>query len=433
MSVTAHSMRKSRQHGSGTNGRLHRVRWQAMVYPMNDTISFLKSLFPAEHHDNIWLVGGFVRDFIDARESRDIDLITILPPGMLEAVGFRPVAAKSAAPIHFLFHRKFGKIEAVTIASSEMLLDDLRRRDFTVNAMAMTLTGALIDPFGGKNDLRERRLRTCSERSFMDDPIRLFRGFRFEADGWRLLPEAERLIVGSDWEEQFAGIPVERFSREMLRALGGSEPVRFFQRMKDLKVGTTYLPELFGMPLVPAGPATFHPEGDLFSHAVQVLERVSAASQDITARFCALFHDLGKLATDPAVWPKHHRHEETGFALAVPFCNRLRLPAAMRTALAWSCRLHGLANRWHELRNSTRIDVAEKAIKSRTDRILPLLAVADKPGASLDGWEDAVRCASLSARELGLTQLQLEAHPPQERRALLMQKRVERLRIIRNG
>ncbi len=409
------------------------MHWQDMVYPMNSAISFLTTLFPAEHHDSIWLVGGIVRDFIDTKESRDIDLITTLPPGMLEAVGFRPVAAKSAAPIHFLFHRKYGKIEAVTIASPDEIGADLRRRDFTVNAMAMTLSGLLIDPFGGKNDLRERKLRPCSERSFIDDPIRLFRGFRFETEGWRLLAEAERLIVGNGWEEQFTGIPVERFSREMLKALGGSEPVRFFQRMMELQVGTTYLPELFGMTLVPAGPALFHPEGGLFSHSIQVLERVAAASKDITARFCALFHDLGKLATDPAVWPKHHRHEEAGFALAVPFCNRLRLPAAMRTALAWSCRLHGLANRWHELRDSTKLDVAEKALKSRIDRFLPLLAQADKPGTTMDGWEDALRCAGLSATELGVTPAQLEAHAPQERCALLMQKRVERFRSAPKG
>ena len=74
---------------------------------MNDTISFLQSLFPAAYSDSVWLVGGIVRDFLDNKESRDIDLITTLPTDRLEAVGFRPVAAKSAAPIHFLFHRLY--------------------------------------------------------------------------------------------------------------------------------------------------------------------------------------------------------------------------------------------------------------------------------------------------------------------------------------
>ncbi len=400
---------------------------------MDAIIRFLKGLFPKEHHASVWLVGGIVRDYLDHKAGNDVDLITTLPPDALNSCGFRPVAAKSAAPIHFLFHPKFGKIEAVTIDSPSSLDDDLQRRDFTVNAMAMTLDGIVIDPLGGREDLGERRLRTCSDSSFVDDPIRLFRGLRFEAEGWRLVPEAERLMSGANWDDRCAEIPVERFSTEMLKAITGDDPVRFFQRMLSLQVGNRYLPELFRMPLVPAGPPEHHPEGDLFSHTMQILGRMATSTRDQTARFCALFHDLGKLATPVEAWPKHHGHEETGFAMAPLLCNRLRLPAAMRTALAWSCRLHGVVNRWDELRDSTRIEVAEKALKSRTDLLLPLLAAADKPGSVLDGWEDTLCCAALNAEALGLSQAELDARPPQERRALLLQKRVERLRDERYG
>lgn len=399
---------------------------------MDAIIRFLKALFPEESHDSVWLVGGIVRDFLDHRAGSDVDLITTLPPDALKASGFRPVVARSAAPIHFLFHPKFGKIEAVTIDSPDVITDDLQSRDFTVNAMAMTLEGNVIDPLGGMGDLREKRLRTCSDSSFVDDPIRLFRGLRFEAEGWRLTPEAERLIRGGNWDDRCAEIPVERFSSEMLKGITGDDPVRFFQRMLSLQVGNRYLPELFRMPLVPAGPVEHHPEGDLFSHTMQVLGRMAASTRDQTARFCALFHDLGKLASPVEAWPKHHGHEEAGFAMAPLLCNRLRLPAAMRTALAWSCRLHGLVNRWDELRDSTRIGVAEKALKSRTDRLLPLLAAADKPGSTLDDWEETLCCAALNAEALGLSKTELDARPPQERRALLIQKRVDRLRYGRH-
>ncbi len=75
------------------------------------------------------------------------------------------------------------------------------------------------------------------------------------------------------------------------------------------RIGEYYLPELFSMPNIPAGPLQYHPEGDLFTHSMQVMQRVAAKSPDPLARFCGFFHDLGKLSTDPTLYPKHHGHD----------------------------------------------------------------------------------------------------------------------------
>ena len=398
---------------------------------MTATIPFLKDLFPPSRHGRVLLVGGTVRDMLLGRESGDIDLVTALSPGELTALGFRLVEATSGAVIYFKHHPQFGKIEVTRIDSMDDLEDDLFRRDFTINAMAMDLNGVQIDPLGGKKDLKGGVLQACSDHSFRDDPLRTFRAFRFEADGWRIAPETAALIRKQDWSAAFSTMPMERFSSEMLKALARRVPERFFQRMIEFSVGAEFLPEIFRMPQVPAGPLQHHPEGDLFTHSVQVLQRVAAMTNDPLSRFCALFHDLGKLATDPALYPKHHGHDFAGFGMAVEFCNRLCLPSTYRKALAWVSRLHGNANKWDDLRDSTKVTMAEQAIKGGIVDILPLVSAADKPGAlPMSGWDDAVRVAGMSTRELGIDQNKLENMPIRNRPAFILQKRVDVLRGI---
>jgi tRNA nucleotidyltransferase (CCA-adding enzyme) len=396
---------------------------------MTAILSFLKSLFPPPCHDRVLLVGGTVRDMLLGRESRDIDLVVALPGDDLSALAFRLVEPTSAAPIYFRHHPEFGKIEVTRIGSMHELETDLLRRDFTINGMAMDLAGALFDPLHGEVDLGEGILRACSKRTFAGDPLRIFRAFRFEADGWRMAPETAALIRMEDWSAAFGAMPAERFSREMLKALALKFPELFFQRMIEFDVGAEFLPELFRMPHIPAGPLEHHPEGDLFTHSIQVLQRTAARTDDPLALFCALFHDLGKLATDPALYPRHHGHDDAGFVMAAEFSNRLRLPSTYRTALAWVSRLHGKANKWDELRDPTKITLAEQAGKAGIAEILPLVAGADKPGGlPLAGWDDAVRVAGMSTEKLGIDSEKLETQPVRNRQAFILQKRVEVLR-----
>lgn len=396
---------------------------------MTAILPFLKKLFPPTRHDRIALVGGTVRDMLLGIENQDIDLVAALPHDELCALGFHLVETSSAATIYFMHHRKFGALEVTRIDSMADLEDELRRRDFIINAMATDLNGTHIDPLGGEADVRSGILRACSDRSFRDDPLRIFRAFRFEADGWRMTPDTEALIRRDDWSAAFRAMPMERFSNEMLKALALKAPERFFQRMIKFSIGAELLPELFRMRLIPAGPLEHHPEGDLCTHSVQVLQRVSATSADPLPRFCAFFHDLGKLATDPALYPRHHGHDTAGFTMAAAFCNRLRLPSVYRTALAGISRLHGTANKWDELRDSTKISMAEQALKAGIIGILPLVAAADKLGGPpMAGWDDVVRVAGMSAREMGINQEQLNAMPVKNRPAFILQKRVELLR-----
>ncbi|HEY6837920.1 MAG TPA: hypothetical protein VI389_04175, partial [Geobacteraceae bacterium] len=157
----------------------------------------LRSMFPPRFHGSIFLVGGTVRDSLLGRPGVDVDLAAAVPPQELASLGFRAVTPRSAAPIWFLCPPGLGKVEVTLLDGASSLAEDLARRDFTINAMAMTLGGEIIDPLDGQGALAARLLRPCNPEVFGDDPVRIFRAFRFETEGWRLAPEAEALIRGA--------------------------------------------------------------------------------------------------------------------------------------------------------------------------------------------------------------------------------------------
>lgn len=405
-----------------------------MVLLPQKVITALRQLFPDESHGTIFLVGGTVRDALLEKSQQDIDLLVSLPEKMLRCCGFRKIAGKTTAPIWFRSHPELGTIEATQMADPALLEQELTRRDFTINAMAASLAGQLYDPLDGRSDLLQRRLAVCSTSCFNDDPLRIFRALRFEADGWRLTAESEASLVSRDWACQLAGIPVERFSRELLKALSTEQPTRFFERMFELKLGQHWLPELFAMAQVPAGPPNYHPEGNLLIHSLQVLQRSTQASTDPLVRFCGLFHDLGKLQTNPAEYPRHHGHDEAGVAPAIELCTRLRLPSRFRTALAGTNRLHTRMNNWDKLRDATKLRLATQASKAGISSILPLVSQADKQAClPPQDWELVLQIAALPAASLGITASRLEALSPEERSGLVFNGQVQALRLARGN
>jgi len=395
---------------------------------MDPLILRLKKFFPEPLHSRIFMVGGMVRDFLLGVACQDVDLAASVPTAELTSLGFRLVESRSTPNIHFFFHKEFGKIEVTWLPSVEELAGDLQRRDFTVNAMALAFDGALTDPLGGKQDLERKILRACSATSLSDDPLRIFRAFRFECEGWRLDSDAETTLSSRDWAGDLSQIPVERFTQEMLKALAKEDPSRFFGRMLQFGIGAGFLPEIFKMAQVPAGPPQHHPEGDLFTHSMQALERMARQTGDTTARFCALFHDLGKLSTPAEHYPKHHGHDAFGAIAAEQFCRRVRLPVSVQRALQATNRLHTTANRWEELRDATKIKLALNAMKGGIASFLPLVVAADC-GGTMPGWDEALRVASLNAAQLGIDPAVFgdPRFTPEKVQQLIMQHRVREL------
>lgn len=394
-------------------------------YAIDTVCSILKGLFP-EDVGSLWLTGGSVRDTLLGRTVRDIDLVAVLPVDILTARGFTYVEGVTTTPVWFRNIPDFGKVEITLLEGCDALVEDLQRRDFTVNAMALTLEGELIDPLHGADDLEAMQLKACSASSISDDPLRVFRAFRFESEGFCIDGKTADLIRKSCCDELLQQLPVERFSREMLKALAAHYPERFFQRMLEFNLGRHWLPELFSMPQVPAGPIRYHPERDLMTHSFQVLGRLAPTDCSPLARFCALFHDIGKLATDPDLYPQHHGHEEAGFKAARQFCQRLALPLKYGTALAWVSRLHGNANRFDQLRPATRIRMAEQAIRAGISELLPLVSAADKGLAgNREEWQRTVSVAGMNSEALGIDREKLISVKPGMRAGMILQRRVE--------
>jgi len=392
----------------------------------------LKQLFPEACHQRIFLVGGVVRDLLSGRQNQDIDLVAALSDGEFSSLGFQLVKGRSTDAIWHRHITGLGIIEATPLTDRADLHSDLQRRDFTVNAMAMSLAGELIDPLNGRSDLRDKLLSPCGSDTFSADPLRVFRAFRFAADGWRMTRACVEQLREHDWDGALTSVPVERFSREMLKALEKAEPERFFQFMLEFNIGHSYLPELFRMPHIPAGPLEHHPEGDLFSHSIQVLQRVSAVSRDPLPRFCAFFHDIGKLATPPELYPRHHGHDQAGFGMAMELCRSLRLPTQYGRSLSWISKLHGTFNLWEQLRDATKLRLADQAIKAGIVDILPLVAAADKAGgAEPSEWRVALTVARMSTGDLGIDPLFLERIQPSKRSDQILQKRLQQFRAIR--
>ena len=392
-------------------------------------INQVKDIFPESCWPDVWLVGGTVRDILLNQPVQDIDLVAVIHPEQLDALGFRLVSPVSSTPIWFKYVPEIGKIEVTVIDSPSYLEHDLHRRDFTINALAMYLDCRVIDPLDGQADLASRQLRICSDTSLQDDPIRIFRAFRFAADGWNLHPDTLQQLTSQSWDQSFASIPVERFRIELQKALCKAAPEQFLSLMLQYCIGECYLPELFKMSQVPAGPLQYHPEGDLFTHSLQVMQRVAARTPDPLARFCGFFHDLGKLSTDPALYPKHHGHDEAGFEPAQLLCERLRLPSAWLKALGWTCRLHTKANNWDELRTTTRIRLATQAVKAGIAEILPLVSAADKPdGSGMTGWETVLQVIAMTTAELGIDQEAFLQMPIQHRPNHILHIQLQRLK-----
>lgn len=366
-----------------------------------DLFQSLQQFFGADAH-NVFIVGGAVRDLLSGIPRSDCDLAASLSPARCAALGLQPVRGVTTGEVWAKTVPGAGRIEITLLENSAGLKEELFRRDFTMNAMAMTLSGELIDPLGGKPALEERRLSCCSRDLFKADPVRLFRAFRFECAGFNPDSATAELMSKSNWETALEKIPVERFSREMLKAMAQKRPAAFYRGMVRRGVGRGYLPELFKMSSIPAGPAEFHPEGDLLVHSLEVLERAAHLSADPLTRFCAFWHDIGKLATPPAEYPHHHNHDKAGGPLALEMARRLKLPDRYVRGAEAASRLHQTAGLWPGLRDTTRLKLALSAKRAGLAAVLPSVVAADRGKFNVNQWELAQKTVSMTVEELGV-------------------------------
>jgi tRNA nucleotidyltransferase (CCA-adding enzyme) len=285
--------------------------------------------------DQCYRVGGFVRDTLLGLEPQDIDYVVIgeSPDSMLSK-GFTRVGHSFPVFLHPETQDEYalGRSEiSIGDGHSDFLYDwsgvtleqDLKRRDCTINAMAMLDDGSIFDPYGGQKDLASGILRHVSP-SFAEDPLRVLRVARFAARyGYVVAPETLTLMAEMTSRGMLDALTAERVWQETEKALLTSRPSRYFEVLDECGALEKVFPELFNMKGIPQAPA-WHAEGDVWVHSKMVLDEAQKLSSQmskpsrIRILAGALFHDLGKTTTprhllwaaDGTMLGKHHGHED---------------------------------------------------------------------------------------------------------------------------
>jgi poly(A) polymerase len=323
----------------------------ADLVPLPPEALALGEAFAQAGHE-LHLVGGPVRDALMGRPCDDLDFTTdARPEQVLDIVS--PVASAT-----WTTGIEFGTVGAQVkglrceittyradrydrqsrnpeVVYGDTLIDDLRRRDFTMNAMAVSVTGdrTFTDPFGGLADLARGVLRTpgTPQESFADDPLRMLRAARFVSTlGVSIAPDVRAAL--QDMAPQLARITTERVQVELSKLMLGSAPRRGLETLVDTGLAEVVLPEL---PALRMAADEHGQHKDVYAHTLQVLDQAIELEDDgpdLVLRWAALLHDVGKPATReflPGGRVTFHHHEVVGARMARKRLKALRYPSAL--------------------------------------------------------------------------------------------------------
>ena len=222
--------------------------------------------------------------------------------------------------------------------------EDLKRRDFTVNAIAIDLTsGKVIDPYNGIKDAKNRKLKAFSN-SFETDPLRVLRGARLFAQ-YPFYVEPNTIKRMSTMKEQLKNLPKERVFEEFKKAIKGDFPYNFFYVLKYTDLLDTWFKEIEDLIGVPQ-PKKYHREGSAYIHSILSLKNIAKRTNDPAVRFASLVHDLGKGLTPCKDYPHHYGHESKGIKPLNHLCDRLGIPNRWRKIAEIAVKYHMKGRLW---------------------------------------------------------------------------------------
>jgi tRNA nucleotidyltransferase (CCA-adding enzyme) len=349
-----------------------------------------------------YVVGGAVRDALLGLPVKDRDYVVVGgTPDQMRAQGFLPVGRDFPVFLHPDTHEEYAlaRTERKTApgytgfsfhASPDVTLEqDLLRRDLTINAIAQDTDGTLIDPYGGRADLKARVFRHVSA-AFAEDPVRILRVARFAARFAEFSVAEETLLLMRQMVasgEVDALVP-ERVWQELSRGLMEAKPSRMFMVLRDAGALARILPEIATLDGVPQ-PAQHHPEIDTLIHVMMVIDAAAQQSASLAIRFAALVHDLGKGTTLPEQWPQHIAHEARSVKLVEVLCERLKIPGDVRDLAVMTAREHGNVGRALEMRADTLVKMLERCDAFRKPaRFMDLLVASECDSRGRTGFEE---------------------------------------------
>jgi putative nucleotidyltransferase with HDIG domain len=310
-----------------------------------------------------YLVGGFVRDLLLGKKSKDLDVVVVG-----DGLAFADALQKTLRARTIVKYNEFGTamiplkdidLEIVTARKEVYQYDsrkpkvqitnldeDLKRRDFTINTLAVSVNedtfGEFIDPFKGLRDIKEQRIVTPLDprETFFEDPLRMLRAIRFAAQ-LSFHIETNTFEAIKKYAVRIQIISKERIRDEFLKIIASPKPSRGIDLIRESGLMTYLFPELIEL----RGVEVYgkHKHKDVYEHTLEALDNIAATSDDIMLRLAVLFHDIAKPRTKRFVeetgWT-FHGHEEAGAKMFENIGRKLRLPVRDIKRIAKLIRLH---------------------------------------------------------------------------------------------
>ena len=344
----------------------------------------------------IYQVGGSVRDRLLSLPASDRDYVVVgATVDEMLAAKFQPVGKDFPVFLHpqtkeeyalARTERKSGRgyTGFAFHASPEVTLeDDLRRRDLTINAMALDIDGSLIDPFGGVRDIGAKVFRHVSD-AFAEDPLRVLRVARFAArfTDFTVAAETRLLCKRLVDDDEIAELVAERVWQEISRGLMEAKPSRMFDVLRSCGALAVLAPEIDRLWGVPQK-AQWHPEIDTGIHVMQVIDYAANRGWPLATRFAALTHDLGKGLTPTDILPAHHAHEARSEKLVAALCARWRVPRDATELAMHVAAEHGNLGKLKDMRPATVHDVLMRCdALRRPERFVQMLDACEADKSS---------------------------------------------------
>jgi len=320
---------------------------EALEHPIFNTIQKAAAILNIDSY----VIGGFVRDFILKRgDAKDIDVVAVgsgidlakkvasLLPNKPKVQIFKTYGTAMLRAddieIEFVGARKesYSKDSRNPVVENGTLEDDQNRRDFTINALALSISehnfGDLLDPFNGILHLNEQLLKTPlnPDITYSDDPLRMMRAIRF-ATQLKFRIEYESLQAITKNNERINIITKERIVDELNKIMNSPKPSIGFLLLEETGLLTHILPELIALKGVDEVEGQLHK--DNFYHTLEVVDNISKTTDNLWLRWAALLHDIGKAPTKKfskkAGWT-FHGHEFVGSKMVYKLFKRLKMP-----------------------------------------------------------------------------------------------------------
>lgn len=399
----------------------------------------------------IYLVGGAVRDALLNRPVEDKDWVVVgATPEQMLALGYQQVGKDFPVFLHPKTQQEYalarterkngqGYTGFACDASSNVTLEqDLKRRDLTINAMAMDDQQQIIDPYNGQQDLADKLLRHVSD-AFVEDPLRVLRVARFAARyacyGFSIAPETLALMTDISLSGELAHLTPERVWKETARSLLEANPQVFFTTLRQcaaLKIWFPELDKLWGVP----NPAKWHPEIDTGVHTMMVLQQAVQLSDQLPVRYAALVHDLGKGETDPNLWPSHQGHEKIGLQSILTLSERLKVPNECRELGLLVGEFHSHIHHAFKLKASSIIDLLDRCdVWRKPARFADLLVACTADARGRTGFEntpypnaDYIWQAYLRAQQVDVQAIVAAGYQGAQIKQQLRQKRIQAIK-----